>query len=511
MQVFISYKSEYRSFARMVQSRLESWGYTTWFDMDDIPKGEYFRHAIQDGLDHSEVMVGVMTQDAFQSREVMAEWDYFLAQDKELLPLKYRECKPLYHLVAIQWIDFTANQDEAFSQLESRLKELASGELQKEVPVPQPPPLIDLLPLPSPITAPSAESTVEDLEESITGGLPPQAPINSLPPPPAPITLPSPTYQPDRASASKARVSIWVWASGLAAVLVVGLGVALMQNEGAALNDPSAGIDVPARTISPWLILLGVVGVGVVGYILVTQRRPVTGSAPPMAAEQVPVPVPVPAAPAPTKPTPTPPVTVPGAAPSVPANSPAMVVDKRGDYLRQVALAIPRNTTAYVGLGSLLRHQEYGDYALSAPLNLMQVYEDMNRQLLILGQGPELDTLYAVLRLLIQQAEQDATKTVPLLLWASEWKGDPDVGAWLMQVMTTRWKADPEQAQVWLKEERLTLVLHHDQAAPGLVEAVAAFRQAHPRIDLVLAGAATDYDTLTSTLRIPGALMLGGV
>ncbi|MBL8120839.1 MAG: toll/interleukin-1 receptor domain-containing protein, partial [Anaerolineae bacterium] len=126
-KVFISYKSEYRDFARKVQQRLRDWGYETWFDMDDIPKGAYFRHAIQEGLDTSDVLVGVMTQEAFQSREVMAEWDYFLSQDKDVVPLKYRECKPLYHLVTIQWIDFTANERQGFAQLRDSLQRIIAA------------------------------------------------------------------------------------------------------------------------------------------------------------------------------------------------------------------------------------------------------------------------------------------------------------------------------------------------------------------------------------------------
>lgn len=516
MQVFISYKSEYRAFARVVQARLESWGYSTWFDMDDIPKGEYFRHAIQRGLDHSEVMVGVMTQDAFQSREVMAEWDYFLAQDKELLPLKYRECKPLYHLVAIQWIDFTQNELEAFQQLEARLAELASIEPQREVPAPQPPPMIDLLPMPSPITMPQSESkpdtVILDLDDGILEETPtkpmPAAPITpTKPTPAAPITAPAPLYE-EQAQARKARVSPWVWASGLSAVLVVGVvGLVLMQGGMTILNDPTAGVNAPPSPINPWwLLLLGIVGAGVVAYIIFSRQRTVTGSVPPAAAS---TPIPVPAAPVP--PIVASPVTVPTTAPSAPAPAPGMTVDKRAEYLRQVALAIPRNTTAYQGLPSVLRHQDYGDYSLTPPLNLMQVYQDMNRQLLILGAGTPADSMYALLRELIQQAQNDATKPLPVLVWASEWKGDQEFGAWLVQVMTGRWKTEPAQAETWLKEDQVTLVLHHDQAVPGLVEAVAAFRRAHPGVDLILAGAISAYDSLTTTLHIPGALILGGV
>ncbi len=46
LSAFISYKSEYRNAAIRVRDALQSWGYATWFDQDNITKGEYFRAEI---------------------------------------------------------------------------------------------------------------------------------------------------------------------------------------------------------------------------------------------------------------------------------------------------------------------------------------------------------------------------------------------------------------------------------------------------------------------------------
>jgi len=125
MQVFISYKSEYRDFAIRVRDQIRAWGYQTWFDQDDIPEGAYFRHAIQKGLETSEVIVGVMTEEALQSRDVLWEWDYGLYHS-HLIPLKYRECSLLYHLSGTQFIDFTRNESEGFTRLRDALTQPAS-------------------------------------------------------------------------------------------------------------------------------------------------------------------------------------------------------------------------------------------------------------------------------------------------------------------------------------------------------------------------------------------------
>jgi hypothetical protein len=199
LQVFISYKSEYRDFARKVQSRLHKWGYATWFDIDDIAKGTYFRHAIQEGLDKSDILVGVMTQEAFQSREVMAEWDYFLSEDKPLLPLKYRECKPLYHLITIQWIDFLQDEAKGFADLRERLDELAAQSPLEPAPA-----------APVPAGAVTGDKITDVLDEVLLdrerAEAPPATTGAPLPPrqeelaaPPSPVTPPAADGCPSRA------------------------------------------------------------------------------------------------------------------------------------------------------------------------------------------------------------------------------------------------------------------------------------------------------------------------
>jgi hypothetical protein len=120
-RIFVSYKREYADFARRVRDRLREWGYETWFDLDDIQPGAYFRLEIQKGLESSQVICGVMTQEAFASREVMAEWDYFLAKNKRLVPLKYAQCEPMYHIQHIQYIDFTNDEITGFEALRKAL------------------------------------------------------------------------------------------------------------------------------------------------------------------------------------------------------------------------------------------------------------------------------------------------------------------------------------------------------------------------------------------------------
>ncbi|MBZ0279276.1 MAG: TIR domain-containing protein [Anaerolineae bacterium] len=116
LQVFISYKSQERSFAEQLRDQLRAWGFSTWLDKDNIPEGAYFRHEIQKGLETSQVVIGLLTEEALQSREVMWEWDYALYNSR-LIPVMLRPCKLPYHLQGTQYLDFTQPNTTAFDRL----------------------------------------------------------------------------------------------------------------------------------------------------------------------------------------------------------------------------------------------------------------------------------------------------------------------------------------------------------------------------------------------------------
>lgn len=135
MQVFISYKSEYREFARQVKEAIESWGFSTWFDVDNIPKGGYFRHEIQKGLESSDIVLGIVTPEALASREVQAEWDFAFSaafsgkKEKRFLLLLHQEASLPYHLGGVQYIDTSKNPELGIQQLEQALK---SGDISQQ-------------------------------------------------------------------------------------------------------------------------------------------------------------------------------------------------------------------------------------------------------------------------------------------------------------------------------------------------------------------------------------------
>ena len=118
---FISYKSEQRHIAIKVRDTLQSWGYVTWYDQDDIPKGCYFRDCIQTGLENSDVVIGIVTEKALKSREVLTEWDFAYSGKSRLLLLRYEDVELPYWLAGVQYIDCAKDEMLAFDQLYAAL------------------------------------------------------------------------------------------------------------------------------------------------------------------------------------------------------------------------------------------------------------------------------------------------------------------------------------------------------------------------------------------------------
>ncbi len=155
-RVFISYKSEYRDFAEHVRDNLRSWGYNTWFDGDNI-RDELWRDEIQAGLESSDFVIGIVTPEALESREVLSEWDFAYSkhdEGKHLFLLEYRDVEEVpYWLRIVQRFDCRSNPASGLEQLKEALTAPSSSpadyrpppdylkrhQVQDETPTYQPP------------------------------------------------------------------------------------------------------------------------------------------------------------------------------------------------------------------------------------------------------------------------------------------------------------------------------------------------------------------------------------
>lgn len=123
VKIFISYKREEQAIAESVRDWLRANGYTTWMDIDDIPKGVAWPSAIQQGLQQADIVLGLMSERSIKSENVMNEWDYTLiygaSTHTRLLLAKLDNCMVPLNYVRLNWVDWRNGAD--FSRLKTAL------------------------------------------------------------------------------------------------------------------------------------------------------------------------------------------------------------------------------------------------------------------------------------------------------------------------------------------------------------------------------------------------------
>ena len=116
-QVFISYQRADADFARQVRDYLAAQGVKTWMDQYDIPVGAYWPDEIDKGLASSDVVVGILSSESVESRNVKNEWDWALQNDKRLVLLQHCPCVIPHRYVSINFIDASIDRTLGLRQL----------------------------------------------------------------------------------------------------------------------------------------------------------------------------------------------------------------------------------------------------------------------------------------------------------------------------------------------------------------------------------------------------------
>ena len=105
--VFISYDRSDVAFAEQIRAHLIANRVATWMDQYDIPAGAYWPDEIDKGLNRADLVIGILSPDAVDSRNVKNEWDWALQNGKGLILLMTRPCVIPHRYVSINFIDAT--------------------------------------------------------------------------------------------------------------------------------------------------------------------------------------------------------------------------------------------------------------------------------------------------------------------------------------------------------------------------------------------------------------------
>src|SRR5437868_7837289 len=127
MQVFICYSRSDKQFAAQLAADLSEYEHTVWRDVRSIPTGANWDAEVQKGLDHSDVLLVLLSPAASASQNVADEWSYFIEHNKTIVPLLIVPGEVPFRLSRRQRVDFTGDYRAGFQQL---IKALGSPPLR---------------------------------------------------------------------------------------------------------------------------------------------------------------------------------------------------------------------------------------------------------------------------------------------------------------------------------------------------------------------------------------------
>lgn len=135
--IFISYaRADGEDFAFKLHDQLEAEGYPTWLDKRDIPPGENWDKAIEQGIRTAWALLFVMTENSILSEVCQDEWMLAINLKLPVIPLKIQPiadtAMPL-RLHRRQYVDFTGNFEHSLAALRDRLRGLNSEEAKADV------------------------------------------------------------------------------------------------------------------------------------------------------------------------------------------------------------------------------------------------------------------------------------------------------------------------------------------------------------------------------------------
>jgi len=108
-RIFISYSSKNELDASRLYKTLKVMGFQVWMAKYFLIPGQLWDISVQDAMNTSDVMLVVMTRAAVASVEVRKEWNYFLENEKPIIPLLFENLNKTerpYRLGGIQYLDF---------------------------------------------------------------------------------------------------------------------------------------------------------------------------------------------------------------------------------------------------------------------------------------------------------------------------------------------------------------------------------------------------------------------
>ncbi|HTP10246.1 MAG TPA: NACHT domain-containing protein, partial [Anaerolineae bacterium] len=164
----------------------------------------------------------------------------------------------------------------------------------------------------------------------------------------------------------------------------------------------------------------------------------------------------------------------------------------------------------------MLQMPERENRVLPPGTRIMQVFDEANHALLILGEPGSGKTtmLLELARDTIARARQDLTQPIPIVFNLSSWS-DPkqSIIDWLVQELRDRYQVPKKISQPWIDNDDLMLLFDgldevRAECRESCIKAINDFRDAHGLAQLVVCSRIGDYEALTIQLKLFEAILI---
>ncbi|NER80264.1 MAG: TIR domain-containing protein [Leptolyngbya sp. SIO1D8] len=124
-QVFLAYAQADIEIMKDIRRSLQRQGLTIWSSQTDIPTGEAFKQAVNQGIEEADNIIYLLSPESLQSKYCQYEFKYALALKKRIIPILVRPLASAVvdaELASLQYIDLTDNiQNQDYQLDESEL------------------------------------------------------------------------------------------------------------------------------------------------------------------------------------------------------------------------------------------------------------------------------------------------------------------------------------------------------------------------------------------------------
>jgi hypothetical protein len=114
---FFSYAREDSEIVLRLARELRKAGGNVWLDQLDIRGGSRWDDAVQAALESCQGLVAVLSPSSVASQNFLDEVSYALEEQKQVIPILYRECAIPFRLRRVQYVNLAINYDDGFAEL----------------------------------------------------------------------------------------------------------------------------------------------------------------------------------------------------------------------------------------------------------------------------------------------------------------------------------------------------------------------------------------------------------